>query len=130
MTVAFCDSSALVELIVEEPESASLQRHLQTYSRVAASELATVEVVWTVRRRHSMEVGLAWRLIRSLELVSLDSSVIRVAASLEPPELRSLDALQVASALRLSQFDPVFVAYDVRAAQAASHAGLRTVAPK
>ena len=128
--VAFCDSSALVKLILQEPESASLRQHLQAYSRVAASELAAAEVVRAVRRRDSTKVGLARRLIRSLDLICLDSSVIQSAASLDPPELRSLDALQVASALRLSPLDPVFVAYDVRASRAASHAGLRTVAPK
>ena len=130
MTAAFCDSSALVKLIVQEPESASLRRHLQAYSKVVTSELAEVEVVRAVRRRDPGRVGFALRLIRDLAIVPLDSGVIQSAASLEPPELRSLDALQVASALRLSALDPVFVAYDVRAARAASRAGLRTISPR
>ena len=129
MNVAFCDSSALVKLVVEEPESALLMQHLRGYSRIVASELAAVEVVRAVRRMGPGSVAMAHRLIRSLDLVALDATVIERAASLKPPELRTLDALQIASALRLSPLDPVFVAYDVRVARAATHAGLRTSAP-
>ena len=129
MNVAFCDSSALVKLVVKEPESALLLQHLRGYSRVVASELAAVEVVRAVRRRAPGSVAMARRLLRSLDLVALDSTVIERAALLKPPELRTLDALQVASALRLSPLDPVFVAYDLRATRAATHAGLRTSAP-
>ena len=129
MRIAFCDSSALLKLVLKEPESALLMQHLRGYSRVVASQLAAVEVVRAVRRRDPGSVAMAHRLIRSLDLVALDATVIERAASLEPPESRVLDALQVASALRLSPLDPVFVVYDVEAARAATNAGLRTSAP-
>ena len=129
MKIAFCDSSALVKLVVKEPESALLMQHLRGYSRVVASEMAAVEVVRAVRRMDPGSVATARRLIRSLDLVAVDAIVLERAASLRPPELRTLDALQVASALRLSPLDPVFVAYDAEAALAATHAGLRTSAP-
>lgn len=129
MNIAFCDSSALVKLVVKEPESDLLKQHLRGYSRVVASKLAAVEVVRAVRRIDPGSVAAAFRLIRSLDLVALDATVIDRAASLEPQELRTLDALQVASALRLSPLDPVFVTYDEKTARAATHAGLRTLAP-
>lgn len=129
MKVAFCDSSALVKLVVNEPESAALRRDLETYSHVMASELAAVEVPRAIRLHDPGRVGFAHRLIRNLEVVTLDRSVVERAAALDPPELRSPDALQLASALRLVQFDPVFIAYDSRLVQAASAAGLRTLSP-
>ena len=129
MRVAFCDSSALVKLIVAEPESAALRQNLGTYSHVMASELAMVEVPRAIRRRDAGRIALAHRLIRNLETVTLNQSVIERAAALDPVELRSLDALQLACALRLAQHDPVFIAYDKRIVRAASAAGLRTLSP-
>ena len=129
MRVAFCDSSALVKLIVDEPESTALRQNLETYSYVVASELAVVEVPRAVRRRDPNSVAMAHRLIRNLEIVSLDQSVLEQAAALDPAELRSLDALQLACALRLANLDPVFIAYDKRIVQAAAASGLRTLSP-
>ena len=129
MRVAFCDSSALVKLILDEPESTALRQNLETYSYVVASELAEVEVPRAVRRRDPNRVAMAQRLIRNVEIVCLDQSVLKRAAALDPEELRSLDALQLASALQLSSLDPVFIAYDERIVQAAAAAGLRTLSP-
>ena len=129
MSVGFCDSSALVKLIMEEPESGALRQSLGTYSRVMASELAALEVPRVIRRRDPGRVPVAHRLIRNLGTVTVDRGVIERAASLDPAELRSLDALQLACALRLAQFDPVFIAYDERILQAASAAGLRALSP-
>ena len=86
MRLAFCDSSALVKLVVDEPESAALQQSLGTYSHVLASELAEVEVPRAVRRSSPGRVVLAQRLIRNLETVTLDQSVIKRAPSLDPVE--------------------------------------------
>lgn len=129
MRVAFCDSSALVKLVVEEPESTALREAMATFSKVAASDLAKVEVPRAIRRRDPARVAVAHRLVRAMETVTVDSGVVERAASLDPPELRSLDALQIACALRLARLDPVFIAYDKRIVRAASLAGLRTLSP-
>ena len=129
MRVAFWDSSASVELIVEEPKSASLRQDLRGYSKVVASELAAVEVPRIIRRRYARRVALACRLVCSLETAAFDTCVMQSATSLEPPELRSIDAHQLACALRLAQLGPVFVAYDRRIIRAALLAGLSTLFP-
>ena len=54
---------------------------------------------------------------------------MNLAASLDPPQMRSMDAIQLASALCISAFDLEFIAYDKRILQAAARAGLRTVSP-
>ena len=59
MSVAFCDSSALVKLIMEEPESGALRQSLETYSRVMARELAALEVPRAIRRRDPGRVPVA-----------------------------------------------------------------------
>ena len=130
MRVAFCDSSALIKLVVEEPESAALRGSLRGYDVLAASVLATVEVPHAVLRRDPELGARAHQTLRSFMMVALDQGVIHRAASLAPSGLRTLEAIQLACALTLSDLDPVLVAYDGRMLKAAETAGLRTLSPK
>ena len=129
MRTAFCDSSALVKLVVAEPESAALSRGLRAYSRLAASALSIVEVSRAVRRHDPSLEARAHRLLQSLNLVALDTNVLKRAALLNPSDLRSLDAVQLASALSVPELELDFVAYDKRVLRAAAQAGLRTLSP-
>ncbi len=49
---------------------------------------------------------------------------------LDPPELRSLDAVHLATALDLGRDLDGFVTYDDRLARAAQDAGIATFAPR
>ena len=129
MKAAFCDSSALVKLVVVEPESTALQRSLDGYSRRTTSALSIVEASRAARRRGTSFDARAHRLFRYVETIEIDDGILNLAASLDPPQLRSLDAIQLASALCISDFDLEFIAYDKRILQAAAHAGLRTLSP-
>ena len=129
MKTAFCDSSALTKLVVVESESAALQRSLDGYSRRTTSALSIVEVSRAARRRGAgLDARVHW-LFRHVETIEIDEGILNLAASLEPPQMRSMDAVQLASALRVSAFDLDFIAYDKRILQAAARAGLRTVPP-
>jgi predicted nucleic acid-binding protein len=64
-----------------------------------------------------------------LQLVEVDAHISTAAASVEPPSLRALDALHLASALALGAELDVLVTYDVRLADAARAAGIEVVAP-
>jgi predicted nucleic acid-binding protein len=64
-----------------------------------------------------------------LELVELDEDVARLAASLAPPTLRSLDAVHLASALAIGEELAEFITYDARLAAAARGAGMEVRAP-
>ncbi len=64
-----------------------------------------------------------------LAFVELDADLARIAGSTGGPALRALDAIHVASALRLGRDVDAFVTYDDRQASAARTAGLRVDAP-
>lgn len=67
--------------------------------------------------------------LATVALLPLSDSIVRTAAALEPPELRSLDAIHLATALSVAeQLGGVFT-YDVRLAEAATAAGLTVLAP-
>jgi predicted nucleic acid-binding protein len=62
-------------------------------------------------------------------LPKVDHVIVEQAAILAPRELRSLDAIHLASALSLNKDLTDFVAYDPRLCSAAAKAGLPVVSP-
>lgn len=64
-----------------------------------------------------------------MTLLAVDDEILSIAASLEPPQMRTLDAIHVATALRLAEELDTFVTYDDRQAKAATEAGLAVRSP-
>lgn len=128
----YLDSSALVKLIFEEDESGALEGWLGERHEVPkiSSELATIELVRTCRRRDANAVGVARQVLAGLDLVPMTVDLIEQAAIVGPAELRSLDAIHLASALAISEEVSAFVAYDTRLRAAAVDAGLEVVTPR
>ena len=132
----YLDSSALVKLVLDEPESAALRAYLAGSDWVSC-ELALVEVPRAIRRAVATAPSLpgdvlldrAGQLLDAVALVALDRTLLLAAGRLPTPGLRSLDAIHVASALVLNGID-VFVGYDERQLAAARLAGLRTLSPR
>ena len=67
--------------------------------------------------------------LSDLALLPMDDEVLHAAASLEPPELRSLDAIHLATALSIGDRVGVVFCYDERLADAAESAGLSVARP-
>ena len=125
------DSSALVKLVLDEPESAGLESWLTSRAplSVTASDLVRVELIRAVARAAPAGVPRARTLLTGVDLVPITRDLLETAADLGPPSLRSLDALHLATALSLGSALDAFVVYDERLAQAAADAGLPVVAP-
>ncbi len=127
---AYLDSSALVKLVLEEPESESLDQHLEAIGqRSASSSIARVEVVRAVavadpRPETRLEVET---LLDSMVLVTVTDTVLADAAALASLRLRSLDAIHLASARAIPTVE--FVTYDERLAEAAREQGMTVVQP-
>jgi uncharacterized protein len=125
----YLDSSAIVKLVVHEPESAALSRYLRGRRPVVASALARVEVL-----RVSALFGLqaqerARDVLSRIELIRISDRVLTLAGALLPPELRSLDAIHLATASLLGDTLGKVVTYDVRMAEAARGLGWSVMAP-
>jgi predicted nucleic acid-binding protein len=129
--VIYLDSSALLKLVHEEPESAALADWLteQTGSPLLSSELANVEVIRACRRINPDALPEARALLAGLDLIPLAGTVIATAADVGETTLRSLDAIHLASALSVRDDLATFIAYDHRLGEAASAAGLQLLAP-
>ncbi|MBO0840597.1 MAG: type II toxin-antitoxin system VapC family toxin, partial [Sciscionella sp.] len=126
----YLDSSALVKRALVEAETVSLREWLGVKAPkvLYSSSLARVEVVRAVRARDEVAVTKARAVIDDLELVEMTDTLLDDAANL-PYRLRSLDAIHLASALRLGEELDAFVAYDKRLLAAAEQAGLRAESP-
>lgn len=133
MTECYLDASALVKLATREIETDALREHLALYSTRATSRLATVEVPRALARKGPQSVAVGGapvaETLEGLIVIELDQAIAFAAAALEPPSLRSLDAIHLASALCIGDDLGAFITYDIRLADAARAAGLEVIAP-
>lgn len=128
--MVYLDSSAIVKLIVTEPETEALRRYVASEPLLVSNEVVNIEVRRATRRR-SRDAAVAQRadaMLAHIGMISVSEPLLKIAAALEPAQLRSLDALHVATAM--SQYGlRALVTYDRRMAAAAAAAGLRVEAP-
>jgi predicted nucleic acid-binding protein len=120
----------LVKLVIDEPESAAVERHLGQGQLVATSRIALVEVPRaTAIANASADVGReTQRLLGSCLLVDVTDALLRAAAELASASLGTLDAIHLASALRIEPDE--LVAYDRRLTTAAAGRGLVVSSPR
>lgn len=128
--VAYFDASALHKLVVTEPETEALKQETQAWPRRATSRLAVVELIRSVRRADPALEPAARRLIGGVTLLADSNRVLLDATQLEPQTLRTLDAMHVATALRVRSALAAFVSYDRRQLEAAEALGLPTASPR
>lgn len=125
----YLDASALVKLAILEPESRALGAHVDARLPITSSALSYVEVVRAVRRHGADAVRRARAVLENVAMIAVGEPLLHVAADLEDPLLRSLDAVHVAAALSLEDDLAELITYDGRMASAARALGLPVVAP-
>lgn len=126
----YVDASALVKLIIAEPESDALRRYLGGGPPLYSSRIAAVEVRRAVARQVERDASeQVEALLSAVRFVELDEPMSRAAALAQPPSLRTLDAIHLASATSIADEVHVVVAYNARLAAAARRAGLNVAAP-
>jgi len=128
--VAYLDTSAFVKLVVAEPESPALRRAIARWPQRVSSTLLRTETIRALRRSgNTGQIPAARRLLRGVSMVRVDEPLLDRAADLEPAELRTLDAIHLASALEIGQDLGVMIAYDIRLQAAAQAYGLAVESP-
>jgi|SRR5215472_10397044 len=127
----YLDSSAFVKLFVPEPDSAALTRYLASRPlRVSAILLRTEALRAAVRATLSPQRMLLVRaLLDGLVYIGADVTLGDEAGLMSPTELRSLDAIHLASARTLGTKLEALVTYDHRLAGAAAWYGMPVVSP-
>lgn len=126
----YLDSSAIVKLAVVEPESAALRRYLRRRRPLVSSALAKTEVARALLPLGEQALRRGQEVLARLELIRVSDRVLATAGALLPAELRSLDAIHLATATELGEDLARLVTYDARMRAAAREAGLPVATPR
>ena len=127
----FCylDASAVVKLIIAEPETIALRAFLAGHASPVSSRLTAVEVARALARV-GIEVGVTVeQILAGIHQVAITDAILTAAARANPTTLRTLDAIHLATALAAGPDLAVFVSYDRRLTEAAAAAGIPTASP-
>jgi predicted nucleic acid-binding protein len=127
--MTYIDSSAIVKLAVAEPESKALRRYISRRGPLVSSALARTEVARALLSTGPAAMGRGEQALRRIQLLRVNDRVLRDAGRLRPSELRSLDAIHLASASTLGPAVRQIVTYDERLADAARAAGFTVASP-
>ena len=129
----YLDSSAVVKLCRVEPQTAALSGWLGSRSRDVvriSSVLARIEAARALLRVDPRSLANLPLVLAGMATMAIDEPIVAAAAAFTEPLLRSLDAIHLASAMRLAPELTAFVVYDKRLAAIAEGFGLPVLAPE
>jgi uncharacterized protein len=92
--------------------------------------LARTEVMRALLPSGDEAVDAGRKVLARLDFVRISTAILDDAATLRPIDLRSLDAIHLATARRLGHDLGAIVTYDERMADAATALGHRVLAPR
>ena len=127
----YVDSSAIVKLVLDEEHSPELRSWLGSRGEehLVTSALSEVEVPRAVlgaraAAQHAVPAVLQW-----FYRHEIDGWIRSTAASLVQSDLRTLDAIHLATALSYPSRLSALISYDSRLVRAARQTGLQAVSP-
>jgi predicted nucleic acid-binding protein len=125
----YLDTSAFMKLITPEPETPALQSYLRNRSLRASSGLLRTEALRAAMRISQEHVAKVRRQVKRIALIDVSRELLEQAGTLNPPDLRSLDAIHIAAAASLGDDLGDLVTYDARMVLAAQAHGLNVITP-
>ncbi len=129
MATVYVDTSALGRMLLDEPDATAIEDSLRAYDRRVASRLLRVEL-----RRVGLRTNLldgVGELLAEVALIPLDESVLTAAETVPPSTVATLDAIHLATAVRLAKAGELdaIMTYDGRLADGAREHGLTVLSP-
>jgi predicted nucleic acid-binding protein len=129
VSVVYVDTSALGRSLLEEPDKPAIERALETFTVRASSGLLRVEL-----RRLGLREDLLDRadhFLSRISLIPLDQQILAAADTLTPSSVATLDAIHLATAVRLAKDGRLdaLMTYDKQLAIGAREHGIEVIAP-
>lgn len=128
--IATLETSALLKLLVEERESAAVERWIQDRTEYV-DVMTTSEIAVTEMRRACIRLGLDPTIVtqvrRMCVVTAVTGAILDTAGRFPDRRLGTLDAIHLAAAVSVRA--ECLVTYDRRLAQAARSEGLLVAAP-
>jgi predicted nucleic acid-binding protein len=125
----YLDTSALGRSLLEEPERTAIEQALDEFERAVSSSLLRIEL-----RRLAFRRGMLGRvdaLLAGVSLIGLDDGILADAETIRPPSVATLDAIHLATAVRLLEAEKLdaLMTYDKQLANGAREHGLTVLSP-
>jgi predicted nucleic acid-binding protein len=127
--VTYLDSSAIVKLAVQEPESKALRAYLRRRRVLVSSSLARAEVARALAPLGDAAVRRGNDVLTRIDLIRVSDRILTAAGWLQPEDLRTLDAIHLATVRQIESDLSRVITYDERMAVGARLSGWPTVAP-
>ena len=128
-SIVYIDTSALIKLVIDEPETDPLREELAQWQNYLASELVVIELFRSVRKFDIQLLEIASNIATGLSLSPITRQITALASTIEPVHLRSLEAIHLATALMYSKHLDAFITYDRRLCEAAKSVGIKVLSP-
>lgn len=129
----YLDTSATVKLVTAEQESPALINWLNAHpdEHLATSAIGHIELIRAATRAGAAATAAAARTVAStIDTLVLTDTIAAIAATIPPAELRTLDAIHLATAHAHRHSLTAFCVYDRRLLEAAESQDLPTVSPR
>jgi predicted nucleic acid-binding protein len=125
----YLDTSALGRVLLGEPDAASVLSALADFDHHIASRLLRIELR-RLAGRHGV-LDQADQVLGAVALIPMDEALLAAAETVPPALVGTLDAVHLATAVRLAADGAVeaMMTFDHRLAEGARHHGLEVVAP-
>ena len=129
MAGVYVDTSALGRVLLGEPDAPAIVRELASFEQHVASRLLRVELRRLAVREDALQAADA--LLNGIALLPVDETTLTAAETVAPTTVGTLDAIHLATALRLldAKLLDALMTYDARLADGAREHGLAVVAP-
>jgi predicted nucleic acid-binding protein len=132
VSLYYADTSAVIELLVEETDSKAFAAFYDAHADAewVSSALLRIEVIRAVARAMPALLPDARDLLLAFSCIAIDDDIVEGAMNEPDRGLRSLDAIHLATARILAPDLDALVTYDDRLLGAATEAGLAAISPR
>lgn len=129
MSSVYVDTSALGRVLLDTAEASAIQRDLVRFDRRVASRLLRTEIQRVALRETLLDAVAP--LLADISLIPLDDETLTAAETIDPATVATLDAIHLATAVRLSKAGKLdaLMTYDKQLAAGAREHGLTVLSP-
>lgn len=129
MSLVYVDTSALGRSLLGEPDKPAIEHTLKAFASRILSSLLRVELRRLGLRRDMLD--RVDPLLAGISLIPLDEQILTAAETLTPSTVATLDAIHLATAIRLSTAGELdaLMTYDKQLADGAREHGITVLSP-
>jgi len=127
----YLDTSSVLKLFLEERESRSFRKFLMEMGEPKYFHYSFMTRLELLRNLRNLDLDLtqAKALLEGWTSIRATKEVLNLAESVNPENLKTPDAIHLASALLLSPLKVTMITYDKQLAKASLASGIQVVSP-